>query len=154
VDLLVQENKYFIAHALVGQWEYLDLRQHVLSRAVEQKPNVILIEDAGVGTGLISDLTQKGLPIIAVKPEGDKVTRLLRQISKFANRQVFLLRGAPGRVDLESELFAFPGGRHNDLVDALTQALSYKHVPYLWTHKAVENYGNLLFGLMLNGVGR
>jgi predicted phage terminase large subunit-like protein len=150
VDLLVQENKYFIAHALVGQWEYRDLTQHVLSRAAEQKPNVILIEDAGLGTGLISDLKQKGLPIMAVKPEGDKVTRLLRQISKFANRQVFLLRGAPGRVDLESELFAFPGGRRNDLVDALTQALSYKHVPYLWTDKAVDNYGKLLFGLMLN----
>jgi len=154
VDFLVQENKYFIAHALVGQWEYPDLRQQVLSRAAEQKPNVILIEDAGLGTGLIGDLKQKGLPIIAVKPEGDKVTRLLRQISKFANRQVFLLRGAPGRVDLESELFAFPGGRHNDLVDALTQGLGYKHVPSLWTDKAVDNYGNLLFGLMLNGGGR
>jgi len=154
VDLLVQENKYFIAHALVGQWEYPDLRQRMLSRAAEQKPNVILIEDAGLGTGLIGDLKQKGLPIIAVRPEGDKVTRLLRQISKFANRQVFLLRGAPGRVDLESELFAFPGGRHNDLVDALTQGLGHKHVPHLWNDKAVENYGKLLFGLMPYGAGR
>ena len=154
VDFLVQENKYFIAHALVGQWEYRDLRQHVLSRAAEQKPNVILIEDAGVGTGLIGDLKQKGLPIIAVRPEGDKVTRLLRQISKFANRQVFLLRGAPGRVDLESELFAFPGGRHKDLVDALTQGLGHKHVPHLWDDKAVENYGKVLFGLMPYRVGR
>jgi len=138
----------------VGQWEYPDLRNQALSRAAEQKPNVILIEDTGLGTGLIGDLKQKGLPIIAVKPEGDKVTRLLRQISKFANRQVFLLRGAPGRVDVESELFAFPGGRHNDLVDALTQGLGYKHVPHLWNDKAVENYGKLLFGLMSNGVGR
>ena len=101
---------------------------------------------------MISDLKQNGLPIVAVKPEGDKVTRLLHQISKFANAQVILLRSAPGRADLETELFSFPGGRHNDLVDALTQGLGHKHVPYLWTPKAVENYENMLWGFALNGV--
>ena len=110
----------------------------MLSRADEQKPNVILIEDAGFGTALIGTLKQKGLPVIAVKPEGDKKTRLLREISKFANAQVFLLKTAPGRADLETELFSFPGGRRNDLVDALSQALAYKHVPYLWTDEAVR----------------
>ena len=73
-------------------------------------------------------------------------------MAKFANAQVFLLKTAPGRTDLETELFNFPGGRRNDLVDALSQALSYKYVPCLWTPKAVENYGNFLMGLMLKGV--
>ncbi len=152
LDILVQDNKYFIAHALVGQWEYHDLEQRLLSRADEQKPNVILIEDAGSGIALIGALKQKSLPVVAVKPEGDKKTRLLRQMSKFANGQVFLLKSAPGRTDLEIELFTFPGGQHHDLVDALTQALSYEHVPYLWTDKALENYNNCLSDLMLNGV--
>jgi predicted phage terminase large subunit-like protein len=125
------------------------LEQRVLSRAAEQRPNAILIEDAGFGTALIGALKQKGLPVVAAKPEEDKVTRLLRQISKFANGQVFLLKSAPGRTDLETELFTFPGGQHNDLVDALTQALGYKHVPYLWTDKALENYDKLLLSLML-----
>jgi hypothetical protein len=57
---------------------------------------------------------------------------------------VFLLKTSPGRADLETELFSFPGGRRNDLVDALSQALAYKHVPLLLTPKAVENYGNFL----------
>ena len=155
LDILVHDDKYFIARALVGQWEYHDLEQRVLSRADEQKPDVILIEDAGFGTALISALKRKGLPVVAVKPEGDKVTRLLRQISKFANREVFLWKSASGRADLETELFSFPGGSRNDLVDALTQALAYKHVlPCLWNEKTVENYGNLLFGLALSRVGR
>ena len=119
LDILVQDNKYFIGHALVGQWEYHELERRVLSRANEQKPNVILIEDVGFGTALIGTLKHKGLPVIAVKPEGDKKTRLLREIAKFANGQVFLLKTAPGRADLETELFNFPGGRRNDLVDAL-----------------------------------
>ena len=125
LDILVQDNKYFIAHALVGQWEYYELERRVLSRADEQKPNAILIEDVGFGTALISTLKHKGLSVIAVKPEGDKKTRLLREIAKFANAEVFLLKTAPGRADVETELFNFPGGQRNDLVDALSQALSY-----------------------------
>ena len=105
---------------------------------IEQKPDAILIEDAGFGTALISTLKQRKLPVVAVKPEGDKKTRLLRQISKFTNRQVFILKTAPGRSELEDELFSFPGGRRNDLVDALTQALGYNHVPFRLDRRRAE----------------
>jgi predicted phage terminase large subunit-like protein len=152
LDILVQDNKYFIASALAGQWEYPDLEQRVLARANEQKPNAILIEDTGFGTALISALKQRGLSVIAVKPEGDKTTRLRRQMSKFTNGQVIVLKSAPGRPDLETELFAFPGGHRNDLVDALSQALDYKHVRCVWTDESVENYNRLLFGLTAMGV--
>ena len=148
LDILVHDNKYFIAHALVGQWEYHDLEQRALSRAHQQKPNAILIEDAGLGTALIGALKQRGLHVVAVKPEGDKKTRLLRHMAKFTNGQVILLRSAPGRADLETELFTFPGGRRNDLVDALTQALDYKHVRYVLSDTVNENY----MKLMLSGV--
>ena len=151
LDILVQGNNFYIAQALVGQWEYHDLEQQVLSRADQQKPNVILIEDTGFGTALISTLKKRRLPVIAVKPEGDKRTRLLRQISKFTNRQVFILKTAPGRSELEDELFSFPGGRRNDLVDALTQALAHNHVPFLWTDEALNNYGSLVANLGLFG---
>jgi predicted phage terminase large subunit-like protein len=153
LDILVQDHNFFIARALAGQWEYHDLEQQVILRANEQKPDVILIEDTGFGTALISTLKQRKLPVVAVTPEGDKKTRLLRQISKFTNRQVFLFNTAPGRSELEDELFSFPGGRRNDLVDALTQALGHNHVRALWTDKSVENYGNFLAGLALRGVG-
>lgn len=152
LDMLVQDNKYFIADALAGQWEYHDLEQTVLLRAEKQKPNVILIEDTGFGTALIGALKQKRLPVVAVKPEGDKKSRLLPHLSKFTNRQVFLLKSAPGRADLETELFTFPGGQRNDLVDALSQALNHKHVSGSWTPEAVENYGNMLFQLALSRV--
>jgi predicted phage terminase large subunit-like protein len=155
VDILVNDNKYFIAHALVGQWEYHELERRLLSRADERKPDAILIEDVGFGTALIGTLKHRGLPVIGVKPEGDKKTRLLREMAKFVNAQVFLLKTAPGRADVEAELFTFPGGRRNDLVDALSQALSYKHVPpNLWTPKAIENYEKFLFGLGSSGFGR
>jgi hypothetical protein len=60
LDILVWDNRYFIAHALVGQWEYYELEQRLLSRADEQKPNAILIEDVSFGTALIGTLKHKG----------------------------------------------------------------------------------------------
>jgi predicted phage terminase large subunit-like protein len=138
---------------LAGQWEYQDLEQRVLSRAHHQRPSTILIEDAGFGTALIGSLKQKGLPVVAVQPEGDKRSRLLREISKFVNGQVILLRSAPGRAELETELFAFPGGRRNDLVDALSQALAHKSVPFLLNDVVLENYGRLISGLRAYGMG-
>jgi predicted phage terminase large subunit-like protein len=137
---------------LVGQWEYHDFEKRVLSHADAHKPNVILIKDAGFGTALIGALKRKRLPVIEVKPEGDKKSRLLREMSKFANSQVFLLKSAPGRAEVETELFTFPGGRRNDLVDALSQTLSYKYVPCLFTPEAMKNYGNFVVGLMQKGV--
>jgi hypothetical protein len=69
LDILVQDNKYFIAHAWVGQWEYYELERRALSRANEQKPNVILIEDVGFGTALIGTLKHKGLPSLLLNPK-------------------------------------------------------------------------------------
>src|SRR5262249_19529554 len=154
LDILVQDNKYFIASALAGQWEYHDLEQRVLARANEQKPNSILIEDTGFGTALISALKQRGLSVIAVKPEGDKTTRLQRQMSKFTNGQVILLKSAPGRPDLETELFASRGGPRNDLVDPLPQALDYKHTRYILNDTVNENYANLIAPLAALGPPR
>jgi predicted phage terminase large subunit-like protein len=150
LDILVQDNKYFIAAALVGQWEFHDLQQRVFARAHQNKPDVILIEDNGFGTALIGTLKQNQLPVIAVQPEGDKKSRLLRHISKFANGQIFLLKTASGRAELETELFSFPGGRHNDLVDALTQALAYNHVSCVWTDESLANFNKMIFNLALS----
>ncbi len=127
------------------------LEQLVLSRAEKPKPNAILIENTGVGTALISVLKQRGLPVVAVKPEGDKKNRLLQHISKFTNGQVFLWKSAPGRADLEIELFSFPASQRTDLVDALSQALAYKHVRGVWTDQGVENYGKLFWIIALSG---
>jgi len=155
LDILIRENKYFIARALVGQWDYDDLERRVLWRANEGKPNAILVEDdGGFGTVLIGALKRKALPVIAIKPEGDKKSRLLKQMDKFTNGQVFLLKNAPGRADLETELFTFPAGQRNDLVDALSQALAYRYVPYLWTDEAIANYHKLLWTLAASGPRR
>jgi phage terminase large subunit-like protein len=41
------------------------------------------------------------------------------------NGQFWLLEGAPWSIDYLAELIAFPGGAHDDFVDATVQALTY-----------------------------
>lgn len=73
-----------------------------------------------------------------MKPEGDKRTRLLAQLSKFAKGQVSLPKRAAWLADLERELFVFPHGDHDDVVDALVYGLAYQHTPNLWTQEALD----------------
>jgi hypothetical protein len=50
-------------------------------------------------------------------------------------------------ADFEAELFAFPRSRHDDQVDALSQALAYKSSSPLWTDASLAGYSNLVNAL-------
>jgi predicted phage terminase large subunit-like protein len=102
------------------------LKALAISHARAHKPDKILIEDAGVGTALVRELQDAGLTAIGVKPMHDKLTRMSIQSGKFASGQVFFPNYAPWLADFESELFAFPNGRHDDQVDSTGQALAHE----------------------------
>jgi predicted phage terminase large subunit-like protein len=123
---LFHENKYYLVDVLVGQFDYLTLKERTISRARAYNPTAILIEDTGIGTALIAELKKAGLPSVGVKPTQDKKSRLSIQISKFANGQVFFPTQKPWRAEVESELLAFPNGRYDDIVDSISQALAYE----------------------------
>lgn len=145
VTVLKQDNNYYVMDLLVGQFDYLNLVENAVSQARAHNPNKILIEDVGLGTALIQDLKKRGLPVVPVIPERDKLNRLVLQVSKFTDDQVFLPRRRQWLPDLESELFLFPHGRYDDVVDALVQALGYQHTAYGWTPKALDNLDKVMW---------
>lgn len=55
---------------------------------------------------------------VGVKPEHDKQARMSIQSSKFESARVRFPRDEPWLIDLETELFTFPNGRHDDQVDS------------------------------------
>ena len=67
---------------------------------------------------LVQELTGKVSGIVAVRPEGDKAARMAVASAKFESGQAFLPERAAWLPDLESELFVFPGGRHDDQCDS------------------------------------
>lgn len=87
----------------------------------DYSPDRIRIETTAYQEALAQHLAGKGLPIERVKPDRDKVRRVMRVSPLFENGQVYLPRGLH---DFEEELLTFPHGVHDDIVDAMEMALS------------------------------
>lgn len=135
---LIHENKYYLVDVLRGRFDYPTLKARLIAFAGVHKPRKILIEDTGVGTGLIAELKKiSRYPAIAVKPERDKRTRMDIQSAKFESGQVYLPERAPWLADLEAELFSFPQSRYDDQVDSISQALAHSRSGYDTTNSWV-----------------
>jgi predicted phage terminase large subunit-like protein len=117
--------------AIMGNAGYPTLKSTALTLAESWKAQRVLVEDAGAGTALVQELRGRVSGIIAVKPEGDKQSRMAVASAKFEAGQVLLPERAPWLADLEAELFAFPGGRHDDQCDSISQALLNDNVSFM-----------------------
>jgi predicted phage terminase large subunit-like protein len=106
------------------------LKAAVQNLAARFKAQRVLVEEAGAGTPLVQELRTKVSGIIAVRPDGDKVSRMAVVSSKFEAGQVFLPERASWLADFEAELFAFPGSRNDDQCDSVSQALSEQNVSF------------------------
>ena len=148
---LVHENRYYLIDVLRGRFDFPTLRMKVFEQATLHKAAQILIEDAGVGTGLIQELKTTDFSVIAVKPEYDKKIRMAIQSGKIENGQLFLPKEASWLADFEAELFAFPRGRHDDQVDSISQALAHKSSSY-WTKASIEGYNNVTNALWQDAI--
>ena len=127
---LIQDGRYYLLDVLRERMDYPTLKARALAHARAHNPNKVVIEDASVATGLIQELKKAGLPIVAVKPERNKKTRMQIQSAKFEAGLVFFPKQAPWLVDFEAELFAFPHAHFDDQVDSTSQALAADHSTY------------------------
>lgn len=124
---LLVDNRFYLIDLLRGRYEYPQLRAMVIALAQRDDPHKILIEDTSTGIALAQELRQSG--IYTVKPvpvERDKMGRLFVHQAKFEAGLVLFPQKAPFLAQLEAELLTFPQGKHDDQVDSLSQALSYK----------------------------
>jgi hypothetical protein len=75
---------------------------------------------------MLRDEQPRGVPRpLACKPEQDKETRLAAVSSMIEAGSLLLPPAAPWLPEFKRELLAFPGGRFDDQVDALSQLLSW-----------------------------
>jgi hypothetical protein len=91
----------------------------------------VLIEDAASGQSLIQALkSETRLPILPVKPQGDKISRAHAVSPLVESGRVVLPTDAAWLNDFIEEVISFPSAPHDDQVDAFTQALSYMRGSY------------------------
>jgi predicted phage terminase large subunit-like protein len=84
-----------------------------------------LIEDKGSGTSLIQQLQTEHIYCTPCKPDGSKIERFASASVAFEQRRVIFPQSAPWLEALQRELLAFPGTKHDDQVDSVSQFLNW-----------------------------
>ncbi len=103
-----------------------DLIKNVRVHSDHWKPQHILIENKGSGQSLIQELKREHhMPVKAIDPKHDKITRMRTATPVIENGRVFLPKQAIWLDEYKMELSRFPRGRHDDQVDATSQFLNW-----------------------------
>jgi predicted phage terminase large subunit-like protein len=111
-----------------GRFEYPELVAQAIALwrkwKFEGSTTHLVIEDKGSGSSLIQSLKNEKIYASHYKPklDGDKVMRLTAQAAAFHAASVHLREDTPWVDDLVAELLGFPGMRHDDQVDSISQA--------------------------------
>ncbi len=121
-------NGYAVLDVWRNRVEYPDLLRAMQVQAEKHKPHkpsAIFVEDAASGQSVVQSLRRETrLPVLPVKPVGDKVLRANRVTGTVAANKVTLPKAAPWLPAFLEELTAFPNGIHDDQVDAFVGCLT------------------------------
>ncbi len=133
IVLLVRRETIYIVDLVRARLEFPDLRRAVLLQHNRWR-NVasnyaLLIENKGSGLSLIQDLRRENIHPMPVDPNGDKIMRMAAQTAPIEAGAVRLPAKAPWLEEFKKELLSFPLGRHDDQIDALSQALQRAFAP-------------------------
>lgn len=107
-----------------GRMGFVATRQAI--KAQKQKwpqINALYIEDKANGAAIIETLRHEIPGVIAVNPEGGKVSRVQAISPMIEAGNVYLPAQAPWVGDFVDECATFPNAAHDDQVDAMSQAL-------------------------------
>ncbi len=131
--IVTRDKRWYLVDVWRARVDYPGLKANVRRLAQQWRAKRVLVEDAVAGTALVQELKREISGIIAVRPIGDKISRMAIATAKFEAGQVFLPERAAWLSDLEAELFAFPGRRHDDQCDSISQALHDDNVRFpMW----------------------
>lgn len=123
-----KDGAFYLVDQYRGRWDFVkSLEQFVAAARKYPRITRKLIEDKANGPAIISALKRKVTGIIPITPKESKEARANAVTTLWEARNVFL--PPPDRYpwvtqDFIPELLAFPSGAHDDVVDAMTQALS------------------------------
>jgi predicted phage terminase large subunit-like protein len=120
-----EKNAYRLLDVYRARCELPELKRQMQRLAREWKPLAIWVEDIGSGKSLIQELREQTmLPVLAWKPDRDKVSRAHAVTPLFAAGKVRFPKWAPWLSAYLTELENFPLAAHDDQVDATTMALT------------------------------
>lgn len=120
------EGNLYIAEGFRERIEFPEQRQFVIGRMRSEKDTIHAIEAALHGRAFVQDLRRDrslaGVPLRLITPVRDKFTRALAWAGLAEEGKVRLVRGS-WIGEFISEAAMFPGGRHDDQIDAVSLAV-------------------------------
>ncbi len=117
---VLNDGRYLLYDQWRGRAHKSAFASHIRRMKAKYRPCAILIEDNGPALELQEQFATSSCPVHLLKPRGDKVERLRRNLDLFRNRQIVLPAGAPFMEELMAEFEAFPYGLSDDQVDSFT----------------------------------
>jgi predicted phage terminase large subunit-like protein len=131
VVLLCRGETFYVLEVVKGQYPFMQLSDQILAMSKRYAGASLLIEESSISIGLIQALRQNHVSVVSIKPSKDKQSRVISQTDRFEAGSVFLPERADWLDGLIGELLAFPGGRHDDQVDALIQGMAWARDQWL-----------------------
>ena len=126
ITMGISKGKFYILDVVREKLSFPNLMKAVIEQNNKHHPQNIIVEDAASGQSLIAALRHEHyLPIKAERPQGDKYIRLSSVTGLIESGYVYLPHDAPWLDEFLLEVTRFPNSRHDDQVDALSQALAY-----------------------------
>jgi predicted phage terminase large subunit-like protein len=119
-----RENRYYLVDVINEHLDFPNtLRKILLVKAKYLNITAILIEDKANGTGIIQVLREEITGIISVEPDVSKEARVNRVSFIIEAHCCYLPRDKKFTWEFIEQCSAFPNGKHDDLVDSMSQAL-------------------------------
>jgi predicted phage terminase large subunit-like protein len=135
VVLLNRGEKFFVLEVVRGRFQFPQLIDKIVEMCRRYPNGSLLIEDSPISKGLIQSIRNHDINVLTVTPDKDKQSRVISQSDLFEGGSISLPTRAEWRDTFVGELLAFPGGQHDDQVDALVQGLAWQRGRWLRTIK-------------------
>lgn len=137
----IRHDGYYLLEIFKRKMEYPELKKQVIRLYERDLPRYILVEDKASGQSILQDLgNMRGVPVLGIIPEMDKVWRMSSCTDVIETKKVKLLAGEAWVEDYLDEMCIFPNGRHDDQVDQTSQFLRWAKQNF---DRLIEN-GNVL----------
>lgn len=91
---------------------------------VNYSVDIILVESAPVSLPLIDELQRRGLPVIKYRGKGDKISRMQGASPTFQQGRVWFPKRQWAK-EVIGKLCKFPAGKHDDVADSTSQAVTW-----------------------------
>ena len=130
---MTKNNKMIVLDCLRQRFEGPDILSAIKRMIDKHQAGWVTMERQGFQLSLIQMAKRQGMRVKEVKPDKDKVARALTLSARMEAGDVYFKTDAPWLDDMERELFTFPVGAHDDMVDALGYGVLNLNERRQWT---------------------